>query len=91
MTNGDKIREMTDSELAFFLSSRDAKPCTHCPFDDFIGCKGDIVCTEKIVRDAFAAWLSSEAISERSENSCSLCEHYDSVLGCTLDGSCPHD
>lgn len=32
-----------------------------------------------------------ERFSERSENSCSGCEHYDCDLGCGLNGSCPYD
>ena len=90
MTNGDKIRNMTDGQLAEFLADGESKPCVHCPYDDDIGCKGGIICTKEHLQDVFLNWLSSEAVSERSENSCSACEYYDSDLGCTLRGPCPY-
>jgi len=34
MTNGDKIRNMTNEELAAFLVSEDAQACEHCDFYD---------------------------------------------------------
>lgn len=69
-TNGDRIRNMTDGQLAEFLKSEDSKPCTHCQYNtDDIGCVGtDIICTHDHLTDVFEKWLSSEAVSERPEN-----------------------
>ena len=91
MTNGDKIRNMTDDDLAEFLISADATACTHCEYhyDDF-GCRLDNPCVAPMACTILKDWLSSEAVSERSENSCSACEHYDSALGCTLQSPCPY-
>lgn len=76
MTNGDRIRNMTDTQLADFLMSYDSKVCSHCKYDDDIGCNfhedGGVICTEDYVHSVFMNWLSSEVVSERSENSSSI-------------------
>lgn len=90
MTNGDKIRSMTDGELAAFLVSDDAKPCEHCKHKGLYGCDDTIICTNGTVRDIFEEWLSSD-FSERSENSCFGCGYYDRDLGCGLNAPCPYD
>lgn len=72
MTNGDRIRSMTDDELADFLMSYESKVCAHCKYDDDIGCNfgddGEVVCDKSYVHSVFTEWLSSESLSERSEN-----------------------
>lgn len=69
MTNGDKIRSMTNEELADFLLGEDSKPCTHCQYNtDSIGCVGiDTICTHDHVTDVLEKWLL-QTVSERSEN-----------------------
>lgn len=69
MTNGDKIRNMTDRELANFLTLDDSKPCIHCMRGGHAWCETDetFVCTTDYVTDVFTAWLASEAVSGRSE------------------------
>ncbi len=68
MTNGDKIRNMTDDGLAEFLVSADADACAHCEYhyDDF-GCRLDNPCVTPLAYQILKDWLS-ETVSERSEN-----------------------
>lgn len=64
MTNGDRIRSMTDDELADFLQSYESRVCCHCKYDDAIGCNfgnDDIICTSYYVHGVFLEWLSKEA------------------------------
>lgn len=64
MTNGDRIRSMTDGELADFLMSYESKACAHCRYDDDIGCNfgdDDIECSNGYVHHVFKAWLSAES------------------------------
>lgn len=75
MTNGDRIRSMTDEELAGFLNSYEARVCAHCKYDDDIGCNygdNDIVCTSDYVHEVFKNWLSLEADTECLEKEDSL-------------------
>lgn len=75
MTNGDRIRSMTDGELADFLMSYESKACAHCRYHDSIGCnfgEVDIVCTSDYVYEVFENWLSSEADTECLEKDDSL-------------------
>jgi len=73
MTNGDKIRNMTNEELAAFLVSEDAQACEHCDFYDgeTMQCICNGLCMvegqTEIAKAVLISWLSSEAISERSE------------------------
>lgn len=61
MTNGDRIRNMTDKELSVFLLTEECKVCTHCQYHtDDIGCCGDIVCGNYHLEDVWRKWLSSE-------------------------------
>lgn len=67
MTNGDKIRSMTDDGLAEFLVSADADACAHCEYHygDF-GCRLDNPCVTPLAYQILKDWLS-ETVSERSE------------------------
>lgn len=50
-TNGDRIRAMSDEELAEFLS-RVKKPCGYCQLSAVAG-----ACTETLCDDAMEEWL----------------------------------
>lgn len=57
MTNGDKIRNMTNEELADFIEPRDFDCSDFC--DDFYyGCMGD--CKHNMGKDFLIEWLESE-------------------------------
>jgi len=62
MTNGDRIRHMTDEELADFFNrimlccSNDAS-CSMCPI--FNGCAQNVMCVEK--------WLRKEAEEDAAD------------------------
>lgn len=68
MTNGDRIRNMTDEELSAFLMSEDAQACAHCEYYDgeTMRCNLDNPCVTELGRAFLFAWLSSETVSERS-------------------------
>lgn len=51
MTNGDRVRAMTDYELADFLN-RVKRPCDNCQLAVFEG-----ACTETLCDDAMENWL----------------------------------
>lgn len=65
-TNGDRIRSMTDYELASFLISADSDACAHCRFydaennADFEGCRLGEPCGREIAAASLQNWLSSE-------------------------------
>ena len=52
MTNADRIRSMSDDELAVFLSSDLKEPCDYCQLAVFEG-----ACTETLCDDAMMNWL----------------------------------
>ena len=54
MTNGDKLRRMTDEELAEMLQLND---CENCP-EYYHNCGA------RMCRQAFLAWLKQEAPSD---------------------------
>lgn len=60
MTNGDRIRSMTDSELSVFLITEECKVCTHCEYNGEYGCDDEIVCGNYHLEDVWMKWLSSE-------------------------------
>ena len=69
MTNGDRIRNMTDKELAVFLLTDESKVCTHCEFNGEYGCSADeIVCGTAHLEDTFKKWLSSETTECKQNN-----------------------
>lgn len=59
MRNADKIRAMTDEELAVFLS-RGIEQCDYCQLAVFEG-----ACTETLCDDAMMKWLQQPAEEER--------------------------
>lgn len=52
MTNADRIRSMSDEELAVFLSMDLIEPCDYCQLAVFEG-----ACTETLCDDAMMKWL----------------------------------
>lgn len=61
MTNGDRIRSMTDEDLANFLISEDAEACKHCEFENLLGgCNLDNPCVKELAAASLQNWLSSE-------------------------------
>ena len=57
MTNADKIRQMTDEEIAdLFVETHDTKHYLACPV------KFNIGCAESDCLDCFRKWLKQEAI-----------------------------
>lgn len=58
-TNADRIRAMSDEELAEFLSSELKEPCDCCQLAVFDG-----ACTETLCDDAMMKWLQ-QPIDER--------------------------
>lgn len=55
-TNADRIRSMTDQELAVFLSRELKQPCDYCQLEDLEG-----ACTETLCDDAMMKWLQHPA------------------------------
>lgn len=55
-TNADRIRSMTDQELAVFLSRDLKQPCDYCQLEDLEG-----ACTETLCDDAMMKWLQHPA------------------------------
>ena len=51
-TNAQKIRGMSDEELAVFLSRDLKQPCDYCQLAVFEG-----ACTETLCEDAMTKWL----------------------------------
>lgn len=62
-TNGDRIRRMTDEELADFLVSGESDACTHCEFHgkDFGRCTLENPCVIKLASVMLSGWLASES------------------------------
>lgn len=56
ITNADRIRSMTDQELAVFLSRDLKQPCDYCQLEDLEG-----ACTETLCDDAMMKWLQQPA------------------------------
>ena len=56
MSNADRIRSMTDQELAVFLSRDLKQPCDYCQLADSEG-----ACTETLCDDAMIKWLQHTA------------------------------
>ena len=59
MSNADRIRAMSDEELAVFLSRDLKEPCDYCQLAVFEG-----ACTEKLCDDAMMKWLQQPAKGE---------------------------
>lgn len=57
MTNGDRIRNMSDEELAIFLDDDLFSECYDCPARDV--CEDDDECSDAIMK-----WLGSITIKE---------------------------
>ena len=55
-TNAQKIRAMSDEELAVFLSKDLKQPCDYCQLAVFEG-----ACTETLCEDAMMKWLQMPA------------------------------
>ena len=55
-TNADRIRSMTDQELAVFLSRDLKQPCDYCQL-----VISDGACTETLCEDAMVKWLQQQA------------------------------
>lgn len=70
MTNGDRIRNMSDEELADSMVSGELDVCIHCEFYDPLTtrCMPDNPCVKELAYAVFLDWLKSKAFSERSEN-----------------------
>ena len=51
-TNADRIRSMSDEELAVFLSRDLKEPCDYCQLAVF-----EAACTETLCEDAMMKWL----------------------------------
>lgn len=58
-TNADRIRAMSDEELAEFLSSGLKEPCDCCQLAVFDG-----ACTETLCEDAMMKWLQQPVEGE---------------------------
>ena len=56
MTNADRIRAMSDEELAVFLSRDLKQPCVYCQLAVFEG-----ACTETLCDDAMMKWIQQPA------------------------------
>lgn len=54
--NADRIRAMSDEELAVFLSRGLKEPCDYCQLAVFEG-----ACTETLCEDAMMKWLQQPA------------------------------
>ena len=59
MTNADKIRGMTDEQLAEFLDRLIESPCRFCRYGDGNSCDGS--CDEATID-----WLKQEATNDKS-------------------------
>ena len=58
-TNADRIRSMTDQELAVFLSRDLKQPCDYCQLAVFEG-----ACTETLCEEAMMNWLQQTTEGE---------------------------
>ena len=59
MTESDKIRAMTDEELAEFLKKFDL--CTNCKYGEDVRCTFENPCTHVFATAMAYEWLKSEA------------------------------
>lgn len=59
-TNADRIRSMTNDELAVFLLTEECKVCSHCKYNGEYGCTDETVCGTYHLEDVWKKWLSSE-------------------------------
>lgn len=59
MTNGDRIRSMSDIELANFLVSDQTIACLHCKVDK-VGKKVKCPCSKKHEASVMCEWLGIE-------------------------------
>ena len=62
-TNAQKIRGMSDKELAVFLSRDLKQPCDYCQLADFEG-----ACTETLCDDAIMKWLQMPAEKDGNDD-----------------------
>ena len=58
MTNADRIRSMSDEELADFLE--EFKVCTYCKYNDEDRCRFENPCTHDFAGIMAYEWLKSE-------------------------------
>lgn len=63
MTNGDRIRQMTDEELANILdNSRDLLSCDKCIYGNKrVMIRGMLICKKRTCVSALKHWLKEEA------------------------------
>lgn len=59
ITNGDRIRGMTDEELACFFCSDVCIPCVHCTDGDRM-CSPSLPCSDHFKSQVFYEWLRKE-------------------------------
>ena len=59
ITNGDRIRSMTDAELACFFCLDVCIPCVHCEFGDRM-CSPSLPCSDQFKAGVFYEWLQKE-------------------------------
>lgn len=64
MTNGDRIRSMTDDELTQFIMSRESNVCAHCRENKSNQCLYP-ECNLIRRHDVFKKWLDSESEAMR--------------------------
>lgn len=58
MTNAERIRNMTDEELAEFLAELNA--CEKCKYDSSMGCLFENPCTKSFAEAMALEWLKAE-------------------------------
>ena len=63
ITNADRIRAMSDEELAVFLSMDLKQPCDYCQLADFEG-----ACTETLCEDAMMKWLQQPTEKQKEDD-----------------------
>lgn len=59
MTNADRIRNMSDEELAEFISTYDV--CSNCKYNNIMGCEFSHYCNDKFNTQNCLEWLQAEA------------------------------
>lgn len=75
MTNADKIRKMTNKELADFLADTDKfSACQHCDYlfkdctCDFCNAPSGFVCVKAYASALIGRWLEETAIDSKAVN-----------------------
>ena len=58
MTNADRIRNLTDEELAEFLEQFEA--CSNCEYEDGVRCTLENPCVHAFASAMIFKWLQSE-------------------------------